>query len=169
MVQIQNSSTVRELIKAAGLTAGDGIPTRLAESVVPVIDINPSHARVCDIVILTAPSSSGNATIYTTPSDKDFYLVSASLGVIKDATCNDATGNASSIVITVNSVQQSLLQIAGITATAQMENFSSFFPVPIKIDRNTAIVLSGATFTLGVKVRSAGLVGYTVEPFESRP
>jgi len=95
-------------------------------------------------------------TIYTTPADKDFYLTYVLLSAIKDAA---ATGTSVAISATVEGVSTSIVAIAGITLTVQQQTVPVFFSTPIKIDRNTAIAISGSNWTT-----YRGIVaGYTVE------
>lgn len=108
---------------------------------------------VCNII----KSVSSITTIYTTPADKDFYLTSCTLTMAKAA-----GDTATSIVIqaAVGGVTTVLVRLSGITLTAERDSLFCPFPVPIKIDRGSAIALAGGgTFTsVGGSIQ-----GYTEE------
>ena len=158
MATINNSDLSKELIDGAKIQIShDVVPNQLAEKVVPVMEVNPKLLRVCNIVrstLLVAPT-----TIYTTPANRNFYLCSA---FVQCSTKADVDA-ARIITVTIDGQSQVLIQNnvsggpAGSLGTTNSDltiNPSN----PIKIDRGTAIVISGSG-TFG----SAGIIGYTVE------
>ena len=163
MVQITNISTIKELRKATQISNSEVAPLRLAESIVPVIDINPQHARVCDIVKTNASSTTGAITIYTTPSDKDFYLTGYNIVVSSNVTADNTSLQLS---ITVDKLTVTLADIRKQSVTAGNLSAAQDFSVPIKIDRATAITLE-TTFTVGGAVKAGTIMGYTVDAIEN--
>lgn len=137
----------------------DIIPSQLAEKVVPVMEVNPKMLRRCNIVRGQEAANSTSGTIYTTPADKDFFMVACQLGVIKDVT---STSTLSTLRATIDGVQQKLLEIPGITLTAQSAVVSLSFPDAIKIDRNTAIVITASTNVANIQTVGT-IIGYTVD------
>ncbi len=121
----------------------------------PVINISPR----CNICKGASAINATSAGIYTTPSDKDFYLASALLSVIKDVT---STSTLTSILAFIDGVQQSILRIGGISLTPQSDVVALSFNIPIKIDRNTAITVSNSTNVANVTAQ-ATIQGFTVE------
>lgn len=162
--KINNSDLTKALIDGARLhPARDRIPDEIADKVVPVIDVLPEHNRICNSVSSVSTVASGNVTVFTTPADKDFFLVAATLSGAKDATADDGTGNSFSLSSTINAVSRVLLEINGIALTALTGNQTISYSRPIKLDRNVTVLLGGAAFTVGAKTRFASIQGYTVE------
>jgi len=127
----------------------------VSDIIMPVVEIK----RICNILKFNSAVNATTATIYTTPSDKDFYLVAAQLSVIKDAT---STSGGTSIFVIIEGVSVRLLSIATLTLTAQYSNIANNFPVPIKIDRNTIITVVNSTNNANISGYGS-IQGYTVE------
>ena len=162
MATIYNSDLTKELILGGRLQVSrDIIPSQLAEKVVPVMEVNPKLLRVCYVVGGRNDSTTGLKTVYTTPSDRDFYLTSIHLSLIANAACDIATGGVN-VTATVGGASKMIIGIPIITLTAQSGNQAITFDTPIKIDRNVAITVSG-TFTAGVLVRTCTITGYFVD------
>jgi len=117
--------------------------------------------RYANIVRRVGSTTTGSATVYTTPADKDFYLTGIQVSFIKNATCDVASGPLR-YTATVEGVSQGIISLALLTLTAQDQNAFVSFETPIKVDRNTAITTSN-TFTAGAFVRECCITGYTVE------
>lgn len=141
MTYVDNSNTDKELNEAIrGNAVTNIIPKKIADFIQPVININPKDYKLQERVITR--SSAG--TIYTTPTDKDFYLT----GIHLSATCVTvgANGNASvsgfpegiTSATTFNSLVLSPTAI--IDSSTGVSNL--MFQRPIKCARNTAIVLN---------------------------
>lgn len=160
MANINNSQLSKELIDGAKIqTSFDKIPTQLADKVVPVMEVNPKLLRCCNFIKEASCINATTTTIYTTPTNKDFFLTALHLSVIKDVT---STSTRSYVNAYVNGVVNSLITIAGITLTVQDQNCSISFPIPIKIDRGTAIALNNSSATANVTSR-ASIMGYLDE------
>lgn len=160
MAYIDNSDTKKEMNDAMrGNSVSNIAPTKIADIVQPVININPKDYRRCNIVRSNNAANNTSATIYTTPLDKDFYLVSSSLFVIKDIT---ATSTSSDIRVVVEGVTNSIIAISGITLTPQANGQTISFSSPIKIDRGTNITVINSTNVANIKA-SGTIIGYTVE------
>lgn len=160
MAQINNSETIRELRKAAALQLGkDNVPTELTNSIVPVIEINPRLTRVTNILRSNNFANNTTATIYTTPSDQDFYLTGASLSFIKDAT---ATSTDITLRSTINGAVRLILECVSLTLTADSQTTFMSFPIPIKIDRNVTITITSNTAVGNITVGGV-IMGYVDE------
>lgn len=127
----------------------------IADVIQPVVQINP----ISNIVRSNSSTTTGSTTVYTTPSDKDFYLTSLQYCYMKDA-ANDATSIG--VNTTIQGVLQNLVFIRTITTTASQDVVNISFPYPIKIDRGVAVSIYG-TFTAGNLYRSLVITGYTEE------
>ena len=156
--KIQNSDTIKEIRDTARLSISEGFPTALNDKVIPVIDVNPKHARVCDIVKTAVAQNATSATVYTTPTDQDFYLVGWNLNLIKDAT---STSTASGIKFTVNGAQAAHSRIASLSLTAQTANIVVVLDKPIKLDRNTTVTIENGTNVANITLYGT-IFGYTV-------
>jgi len=160
MATIHNSDLSKELQQGAKIQINrDVIPNQLAEKVVPVMEVNPKLLRRIDIHKAGTLTNGTSATIYTTPADKDFFLVALQLSIIKDG---NSTSTSTAINGTVNGVSAKIISIAGITITASAGSTSLTLPIPMKIDRNSNITLTHTTNV--ANIRGDGIIfGYTVE------
>lgn len=163
MVQVHNSDLLKEVREGASLQQLDGgIPSILDNKIVPVMEVNPKLLRRANIVDGNARSTSGaTVIIYTTPSDRDFYLTSLQWYLVKTAACDSATA-AATITVVIDGATKSLVRYGEITLTAQEISESTTFTVPIKLDRGSAITFNSGTFTAGAKVYGGSITGYTV-------
>lgn len=130
--------------------------SEISEEIIAVIPIIPK----CNIVrSIRAINASNVVTLFTTPTDKDFYLTNAALNFIKDAS---ATSTVSDITVYIDGVLQTLLRIDQITLTAQTGSIAESYPIPIKIDRGTNITVEHGTAV--ANITTSGMIkGYTVE------
>lgn len=122
-----------------------------------VIPIEP----ICRISRSQQAIVTGSSTIYTTPTDKDFYLCNVQFSFSKDAACDVATGSIG-IQTTIDGAAQIIIRLPVITLTAQNNTLSFNFVKPLKIDRGVTLILTG-TYTAGVMSRTGNIVGYTEE------
>lgn len=142
----------------------DNIPKTVIPSIQPTFEVN---RKFCNIARSLGSSTTGNKTIFTTPSDKDFYLTSAQFAYVKDVTCDVATG-AISLSATIEGTAQPVISLVLTTLTAERDNQIISFPVPLKIDRNTTIIYGGS-FTAGAMSRIGLITGYTQETGDVTP
>ena len=162
MVRINNSDLTNELRDVAKIQVGaDIIPNILSNQVVPVIDVNPKHARILNITSGASTSATGASTIYTTPTDKPFYLTTIGFAFIKDVVCDIATG-AMTVKVVINGASQNIIIIPIITLTAQSGVYQIDLPKPMLLDRGSTVFMS-ATFGAGVLSRAGYITGYTLD------
>lgn len=152
-----NVSIIADTNRIFGLK-GDNIK-EIREEIFPVVNITP---RI-NCYSLTSNNLNGNATLYTTPSDADFYLCSLQLSRTKDVTA-DTTGSA--IKATIEGVSKQILYMSGLTATAQAQDLVIEFPLPVKIDRGTTIIVN-ASRTVGNTQHAAAISGYVMQTIAS--
>jgi len=127
----------------------------ILDNIVPVVIVEPK----VDIVIGSTLDNGTSLTLYTTPTDKDFYLTTAQMNVIKDVT---STSNRSRLLVTINGVSQQLLTLASLTLTPQNITVAQNYRIPIKLDRNTGVIITNSTNVANIST-SASISGYTVE------
>jgi hypothetical protein len=160
MAYIDNSETLKELNEAIrGNVVSNIAPNGVNNSIQPVINVNPKDYRRCNIVKSGTTIHSTTTTIYTTPTDKDLFICSAFISVIKDV---GSTSILTRLRASVDGVVSDILNISTLTTTIQNSNNSISFPNPIKIDRGTAITLTNSANVANVSA-SGGFSGYTVE------
>lgn len=160
MATIYNSNLTRELVDVGKLqTSKDKIPDQIADKVVPVIDINPKHSRISNICRVTTGANTTSATIYTTPADKDFFIVAAAVTVIKDAT---STSPYTQLTCTIDGAAVQILRIGTLTLTAEQRELSISLNVPIKVDRGTNIVVQNGTNVANITA-SGSVIGYLID------
>lgn len=155
-MQHYNPSISEDFTRIFNTKSGENT-NEVSEEIVSIIPIE----RRIDIATHGVRTASGTLTVYTTPSDKDFYLTNITFSLAKDVTCDVATGR-SGVTAFIDGVNKELLSIAFITLTANLETVSIQFNKPFKIDRNTAIA-NGTTYTAGAMSRVVNIQGYTVE------
>jgi len=156
MAKINRISVLKQLSNTADLQVSQGIPTELGNTVIPTLDINPNITNLCrnGSQALTA-----TAAIYTAPTDCDFYLDYVVLGMTKDAT-SDLVVAACQIVQDGRTVRVAILPLQTTTAGSWSQVVS--FPKPVKVDRGSAVSVSGA-FTVGTCDKHLALGGHLLE------
>lgn len=135
----------------------DVVPSKIVPSIQPVYEVYNKIANVQVSFAWTA--SGGGTTVYTTPVDRDFYLVGVQFSYIKDAACDQASGSFP-LNLTINGTTSPVAMYETLTLTAQQGHGSHTFSVPIKIDRNTSITTTGRSFTAGTFRGRVTITGY---------
>lgn len=139
---------------------GDFFSEQIPNILTPVVPIVP-YANV----VKSAGIGSGgtSTTIYTTPTDRDFYLCSAWLSLAQDA------GSAVTehyIRAYVGGSQINILAKECIASTAQSDTITISFKFPIKIDRNTALTVEHGAASAVVNTLG-GITGYISETLKT--
>jgi len=155
-MQTNNSELLREIQSAVKGSMLE-VPRTTSNMIVPTVEVNPRLVKPAFVKNIT--TSSGAATIYTTPTMQDFYLCSASLSICKDVSCDTSAVN---LRTTINGATVEFLSIAGITLTVSNQSLSVSFPHPIKIDRGVVIQMNH-TKTAGVFFGTAQITGFLDE------
>ena len=163
---IRNNNVLKSLNSATGFMGytADNVISEIEQKFQPSIETNPLVVNISNIVRNLTRTTTGSGTIYTTPTDKDFYLVSASLSFIKDATCDQATGTSAAVNVVIDGTTVSTVSTSGLTLTAQSGEVSLSSGYPIKVDRGTTITIGGGAYTVGTLCRAATIQGFTLDP-----
>lgn len=156
MVKHYNTSIVEDGNRIFNLK-GDFLSSEVSPIIQPTIPV----VRPCHIVRHSTQTASGAATVFTTPTDRDFFLTYLNIGMTKDVTCDIASG-AISASGTTDGVSRVILGLPVLTLTAERAQGTINFNPAIKIDRNTGLTLGG-TFTAGSCVRTITIGGFIVE------
>lgn len=161
MAKLYSSSLTKEVVDVARLQlAREPVPIDLGTTIHPVIDINPKHARRCNLVRSVGVTNSTGTTIYTTPANQDFYLAGGCLSVVKDAT---STSTYTRLRIFVEGVARDVVVIPGLSLVAQQMGLNLTIQDPIKVDRNSIISLGNETAVANI-TSNGSIWGYLVDP-----
>lgn len=150
-----NPSIAEDSLRIFNFKSGEGLG-EIHDQIIPNIPVHPRinivrHANGTDVT---------SQLIYTTPTDKDFYLQSLHLAVSSSAT---ATNTILCIKAYVDGLQKQLICILKNTLTATSGVSTGLvFPIPIKIDRGTNIDLTSDTNNTLFKMTGC-ITGYTEE------
>jgi len=156
MAKILSSSVIQRAVAGLFLDQNDKIPSETLDKVQLTYDLNPNFANV---VSSSNTTITGDITIYTTPTARDFYLQSIIASYVKDATCDLSTGGNIIVSGTAGGISRRFVVFPVITLTAQSQMVSIVFPKPIKLDKGTTIIMSGG-FSVGVLVKSCQITGF---------
>lgn len=162
MAFIHNSNLTKELIDVAKIqTSFDLVPNQIAEKVVPVIDVNPKHSRIINIIKYAQQTTTqGNTTLYTVPTGKKFYLTNAHL-----SSKSDVTADNTSQTLQINNFSGTIITlIANLKSSVTVDKFSEFqnYSVPIELNAGTIIRYSNG-FTAGASTIDVNIMGYEVD------
>jgi len=156
---VRKSDTLERLRKDSGMQTSEVVPTKMVDSVQPVLVVNPRPR----LSIVRGDNNASGSTInlYQTPSEaRDFYLVSASVSYEKSALSDNPDV---SLRITVDGAVRKVVSINTVAAISSNASLPMYFgEVGIKLDRGTFIQLVG-TNTVGVLNKSASIVGYELD------
>jgi len=137
-------------------SAAQAPPTESANTIQPVLEVGPRHTNVMRRQVR---STSGTSTLYTTPSDKDFFLTYAMLSYSKDATSDNVE---IPLLIVQDGASIRVIQINSQTTTAESRTIIVTFPYPVKCDKASAITFI-TTFTAGALVCNGVIGGFILE------
>jgi hypothetical protein len=157
--KIYNSNLTKQIIDGAKLQQSQGqIPNEIAEKVVPTMEVNPALLRVCNIVVGDVATSTSHG-VYTTPADKDFFLVGATLAMSKIVTDSLATCDLTCVPI-AGTTSRAILFLPGTTLNQDSNSISISLSTPILLKRSSAITIIKSANNGSVV---ASIMGYTVD------
>jgi hypothetical protein len=160
MARIHNSEAIKRILDDAGIqTSRDETPQELARKVVPVLISNPE--RRINVASSGARGSTGSATVYTIPDDKDFFLTTAMLSYTADAVCDGTLYELTVPLATGETV--SLISLPKQTTTAGFDHEVLALSKPIKLLRGGTISATH-TFTAGASSVRGNITGFTTTP-----
>ena len=158
MAKINRSSITLATADVLALDlARDKPPTTIKDEVTPTYEIGP---KITTVIKQGSNTATTALTIYTTPVDKDFYITYIAISVSKDVASDLQSVYLSVPTYGTQPVAGLILYLQTLTAESQHVELS--FPHPIKVTRNTALVLNG-TRTAGTMTKSAVIGGYLLE------
>jgi hypothetical protein len=152
---INNTEIIDEYRDVLKLQTGSQqIPASVNSQIIPVLDINPKHARY--IKYIKTLTADGDLLPATATVGRDFYIVAIMLA---NTSAVGAAGTTTNVTATVGGVNSTIADLKHPTLTVGAENMFYGYPLPIKIDNGTAVATtSGAGITF-----RATLFGYFVD------
>jgi hypothetical protein len=157
----QNPDLVRAFCNGAKIQILE-VPSRIAESIVPVLDVTPRNHRVSTFGGSASIINGTSQNIIAAPATNvrtKLYITSAAISWIKDVT---STATVASINITMSGFSARIISLAGITLTAGSDSTSLSFPIPIEVDNGTNITLTSDTGVANIQIRGS-ITGYYVQ------
>lgn len=154
MAKHYNPSISERALRQFNFKSGDSLTNDITGPFA-VIPIEP----IIRIVRYVVRSATGTSTIYTTPSDKDFYLTGLQLSHSSNSTSDSTSCHIS---VTIDGIAQRPAYMLKQALTASDKVVSIMLPKPIKVDRNTSITLT-LSFTVGADSAVGVIYGYTEE------
>jgi len=153
MAKHYNPSITSRLLRIFNFKGAEQIGSEVS-GLVAVVPVTPV-ARICQGTAGTAATN----TIYTTPTDKDFYLTAATLSYVKDAS---STATLFRYRVFVNGVQKEIITFPAISLVAGQDAVTVTLDPPLKLDPGTIVVCTTDSTVANVKV-AGNIVGYTEE------
>ena len=158
MATINRSSIITNASNELNIQQGvNATPKEASNNIALVYNVNPKYT---DVLRSTSKSTTGSGAIYTTPSDKDFYITYLQLSYRCDNTCDTTeisiSGSMSGITRTI---ARFIRTGAG---TADKDTLVINFPFPLKMDKNVAINHT-STFAAGNITFTSTIGGFILE------
>jgi hypothetical protein len=159
MVTNRNSNVTQEIVRACRLQSIEGVPQQINPSIVPTIESNPRLVHTLESTDALCTNST-STTILTTPTDRDFYLVGATLWRTKSA---GSTSTESSVNYTdKNNLTKKFIFTNDLSATAASGTASSIsLHQGILVARGTNITLTNSTNN--AEIRSCASIFYYID------
>jgi len=159
MARINRSDVIQKAVNDLAFSAsGEKIPNETLDKVQLTYNLNRQFST---FIVSTSSSATGTTTLTLTGIPGDIYITSINLSLIKDATCDIATGKFQGTATTDLGVATALVGIAMLTLTAQSENIYVSFPYPIKLKSGTNMSFA-KTFTAGALSFGVSVTGFNV-------
>jgi len=160
MARINRSDIIQKAVNDLAIsTTTDKIPNETLDKVQITYDLN---RKFSNFLVSNGTGTSGTmtTTMPTIDTRGEIYLTGITFALIKDATCDIATGLITIKVTPENQgIAKDIMIFPVITLTAQQYNAEFSLPYPLKLKPNTNISVTG-TFSLGVMQRSCCAVGF---------
>lgn len=155
----QNREVTNRISDELKVTA-NVISTKVNDNIQPVISVN--QERYVDIIRDAERSATGSGSLYTTPTDKDFYLTGVWLSNQSTVVCDNVYIE---IYCYIGTAPRRLIRLVKPSVTAFSDAKFVSFPTPIKVTRGTSIDIN-SVFSAGASVSYGILYGYTVETLQ---
>jgi len=158
MAEIHRGQVSKKIVRAAGLQPGaDAIPKQLGTVVLPVLIVNEDAEQ--HIVRRSTLSDGATVTLFTTPTDRDFFLTNGFLATAKSVL---ALSTRTRLTVTPSGTLSAadVLDMRYEPVTAGEINMTQSFVPPILLARGSTIVMTHTNATASID-SSGGIVGFT--------
>lgn len=163
MAKIQSTEVVQRAVQTLRLNPNvDKIPNESEDKIQTIVDVTYPDNKILNF---TVTAGTGTPVLLTTNANKDTYITGVQYHFAKDATNDMATGATVGIGVVVDGSTRAITAVGVLTLTAQSVVVNQTFNPPIKLDRNTNISDNGASFTVGLLVRTVSIFGYELSKF----
>lgn len=156
--KITKTEVTDSLRKAVGLQSGvNTIPSILNPVIIPTIDVYAGKSL--DYIKTGESLNNATVTLATTPTDRDVFLTAIFMSQGRDTA---ATGNNGCyLAVTINGATVKLMSLASVNSAGYGYSSGQIsFKYPIKLDRNTTIVLYN-NVAAGINALTATVYGWT--------
>lgn len=158
MVDMQSKEVIDKVSDELKVQPAMAIPKALAEKIQLVYGVNPT--RIINVMERAEVSATGTTAIFTTPTDRDFFLTAYYFNCSATAA---ADNTVYTLAFSPEGKASESVRFPKLTLTAGNERIVMNYNPPIKLERGTTITM-GTTFTVGAVVRQATIFGYTTDP-----
>lgn len=155
MAKHNNPSIVQDSLRIFNSKITDNISSQVGDIVVPVIPIE----RIVNVVKSGARTSTGSANVFTTPADKDFYLVGFQMNYQCDVACDATTYTLN---VGLNGISTIIYTNVKLSLTATTRDIAVMLPKPILLDKASTVLFT-QLFTVGAGFIAGTIYGFTVE------
>ena len=157
----RNSNTFKEIKEALDLNVLDNMPSKVGDTILPVIDVNPK--KIKESIVLTSiitGATASNVTQYTVPVGKRVYITGVQLSNQSDVTADNISIYYS---LTTKNGTSYICGIKKLTLTASTQNiFNSFDAHPILLESGDIISFTNS-FTVGASGTFGAVFGFIIE------
>ena len=151
---VQNPDATEAIRSSGNLTLSEGYPQNMRGDIKAVMDMTPRTHRFNNVI-----ASAASGTIYTTPTDRDFFLTGIDISGSKAV---GDSGTVLSLLVNIDGIARTVSIIQKQTVTAESTDKSVQFAVPFKLTRGSVVTY---TLTGTWTITQAIVMGYTVAPF----
>ena len=160
MARINRTDVIQKAVNDLGISmSGEKIPNETLDKVQLTYSLNKQFSG---FLASSSQTTTGtfSVTMPTVSAGAETYITAIQFGLIKDATCDIASGT---VLVTCTpaeaGISKNLILIPVLTLTAQSENITLSLPYPLKV-KNAANISVGGTFTVGALSRAINVVGF---------
>jgi len=161
VTQIYNSDLTKELREGAKIqSSADATPSKLGDTVVPVMETNPKLLRPCNNFASGSRTTTANGvTFYTVPAGKKLQI-----NTVYISNMSDVTADNTSIFISVvdGSITSTILEIKKLSTTAFNFSTGLSFPKPLEFSSGTLVKITNI-FTVGASTTAYSITGILID------
>lgn len=160
MARINRSDVIQKAVNDLALSPSDDkIPNETLDKVQLVYSLN-KHFSSFNIAGSSSATGTITLTLPTVSAGSEIYITALTFNMVKDATCDIATGRLGlNGTPDASNVSVSLLSIPVITLTADSVHLTMPLTYPLKMKPGTTLTIT-TTYTVGVMSRFCSVMGF---------